>query len=347
MKSQLSKLHFGLLQDDKIITTNKEIYQKIEDIGQALPFIASGCFEYYLGENEGQIDLNISLSYELNDHLLEMDWEAFTSLVPDKILQKSFQPIVKFWENWAKEDFRLSPFIDYVWLVFDMPKSENYAIQPWYYIMYQANAITLDTAVKASLIKQSLVELNLNSAQIDIFHEIFSNFPAKISVRSIGFKPLQNQTIRAYLFAETLVDMFAFLEKYNWPGSIPNFKNELDDFSLLSFKFAIAADFSPEIQPKIGVELYFKDEDFGKILGLLMEKKLCNESTRNALLTWKGEVELDNENDDLHWPKAVQEKLVNAENTFKIKKYIPLIKLIYEEGKTLGAKFYLYYKPDF
>jgi hypothetical protein len=346
MGLRLSQLFSELIQDNKVGDKNGENLQSIARISERLPFLASGCLEYYLGKEEGRMDLNVCVSKELNEHKLSVDWESLKELIHSNKTQKSFRPIIDFWKKWGNDDFGLLPTIDFVWLVFDISKSNTEGILPWYYIMYQSNPLTNDSRVKNALIKRTKEELNLIEVDYQAFENTFLSFPENVSIRSIGFKPNQSRSIRAYIYTQSMTDLIHLFKICKWPGNTSNFLNEIESFQNLTFKFAIAADFSPSMQPKIGIELYFKEENLERILTLLASKKLCKKETINSLLNWSGEVELDFEEKELNWPSEIVDGIKKPHEKVRIKKNIPLIKLIYEEGKPLTAKIYLYYRPD-
>lgn len=349
MKQKLSWLFRLLLADYYTKPKYKDNLKSIEKVGDLFPLLYNGCFEYYLGNEEGRIDVNVCITYEFGEHKLNMDLPALESLISSDEKMAHLKPILTFWENWGNGKILYAPLIDYVWLVFDIEDNNPISITPWHYTMFHANAITRDKQVKSAIIKNLLDELGFTTDHFESYNRVFSNFPDATIIRSLGLKSYHNnKLIRLYVIGEDLKDLYELLENNHWPGNAETLKSQLASFAGMCFKYALALDIGPDVMPKIGLEFYPHRHHFHAFMQQLAEQGLCQEETLHDLLLWTGELELEtlsdtstvlNHNGIGNTPAHHD----NLHEKFKVKRSIPLVKFIYEEGKPLVAKAYLYH----
>lgn len=349
MKQKLSWLFRLLLADYYNKPKYNDNLKSIEKVGDLFPLLYNGCFEYYLGNEEGRIDVNVCITYEFGEHKMNLDLAALETLISSNEKMAHLKPILDFWENWGNGKVLYAPLIDYVWLVFDIEGNNPINITPWHYTMFHANAITRDKEVKCAIIKNLLDELRFTTDNFESYRRVISNFPDATTVRSLGLKSYNNnKLIRLYIIGEDLKDLYELLVNNHWPGNIETLKSLLDPFAGMCFKYALALDINPDVMPKIGLELYPHRHHFNAFMKQVAEQGLCKDETLNDLLLWTGELELDTLSDtsamynhnETGNKDAGSEKL---QGKFKVKKSIPLVKFIYEQGKPLAAKAYLYH----
>ena len=347
MSFRLPELFNYLLSDFPRRESNNAYLNCIQNIAQAFPLVLSGCIEYHLGEEEGRLDLNINIGCEMNEHKLSLDENLLEELIVDDKLNTSFRPILNFLNAWKRDDFPLSPFIDFVWLVFDIINPEKKEIHPWFYVMFHSNKLTLDTEIKIELIKKTLEKLDcMPQNWVDIENTYFS-FPSGTTIRSIGIRPEYNKnSIRTFVFAKQLEDIFSLLQKSHWSGDLEKLKSAIHPFSQLYYKCALSVDVGSALSSKIGIELYPKEKYLLKMLKILKERKLCSSNAVDDFLQWRGNVKIQVKVTDYQWPDAYRRQVIQSDGTVEITRTVQVVKIIYEQGKPLSAKVYLYYNAN-
>jgi len=343
MESRLDTLYETLLEPFKLKEKYNENLNTIFQIGKQFPILSSGCLEYYLKNEEGRIDVNVQLCYEQNENLLNIDHRLNKQLIPSKELQINIQPILNFWDQWRQKSFKLHPFIDYIWLVYDIDSKNG--ILPWYYIMITVDSLSKDIEIRNELIKQILIQLGVKVADFKKFSDLFSSFPKDTIIRSIGYKTIGNSSnLRLYIVAKTIENIYEILKANKWQGDLTQLIEEIKPFSSLSYKFALSIDSTPELGKRVGIELWPQTESFDQMMQLLVEKNYCTSETLSDLMNWNGRVSYNYPNGILLNSKSDEpEKGSDPKNYYR---YLPYIKFIYSEGQTMAAKAYLYFSSQ-
>jgi hypothetical protein len=347
MSFRLPDLFKVLLSDFPRRESNIPYLDCISEIAEVFPLISSGCIEYYLGKGEGRMDLNVNIGYEMNEHKLKLDMERLEELIVDDDLKKSFKPIINFLQEWKKDDFRLSPFIDFVWLVFDIVNPSKKEIHPWFYVMFHSNILTSDPQIKVELIKKTLEELDSMPMNWSDIEKIYYSFPPSTTIRSVGIKPVnEGNSIRTYIYGEQIEDIFTLLETNHWMGDINDLKKAILPFSEISYKYALSIDVGFTLSPKIGIELYPREKHNADMLSLLKERGLCNEHSLEDCLAWQGSVKIQVNDSDHQWPDDYKKEAIRSDGNVEIARLVPLVKIVYQQDIPLSAKLYLYYNAN-
>jgi len=347
MSFRLPELFNSLLSDFPRRESNNAYLNCIQNITQAFPLISSGCIEYHLGEGEGRLDLNINIGYEMNEHKLSLDEKILEELIVDEKVKTSFRPILNFLSAWKRDDFPLSPFIDFVWLVFDIIDPDKKEIHPWFYVMFHSNKLTLDTEIKIALIKKTLEKLDCMPQNWPDIEKTYFSFPSGTTIRSIGIKPEYNKnSIRTYVYANQVEDIYSLLQNSQWSGDLEKLKSAIHPFSQLCYKCALSVDVGSALSSKIGIELYPREKYFLKMLELLKELELCSSNALDDFLQWRGNVKIQVQDTDHQWPDAYRREVIQSDGSVKMTRTVPVIKIIYEQDRPLSAKVYLYYNAN-
>lgn len=347
MSLRLPELFNSLLSDFPGRESNNAYLNCLQHIAEAFPLLLSGCIEYHLGEGEGRLDLNINIGYEMNEHKLSLDEKLLEELIVDDKLNTSFRPILNFLNAWKRDDFPLSPFIDFVWLVFDILNPDKKEILPWFYVMFHSNKLTLDPEIKVELIKKTLEKLDCMPQNWADIENTYFSFPSGTTIRSIGIRPAYNRnSIRTFVFAQQMEDIFSLLQKSHWSGDLEKLKSAMHPFSQFYYKCALSVDVGSALSSKIGIELYPREKYFLKLLELLKELKLCSSNAVDDFLQWPGKVKIQVKDTDYPWPDAYRRQVIQSDGMVEITRTVQVVKIIYEQGQPLSAKVYLYYNAN-
>ena len=348
MKSNLNHLQIALEPHiPKSLVSDDEI-ALFRQIGQHLPLLSFGCFECFIGQEKGRVDFNIRLNQDFEEHNLSLDKKKFNILIPDRKLQSNFQPILNFLSKWKNKSLPIAPMMHHIWFIYDITSTKEKRILPWYYIVFRQNYFMRDGDFRVELVKQALRNLDFPQPEINEFVPIFKSLPASASISGIGIQKNRDLSfLRLYITVKNIDEIYNHLFQNHWPGNVAQLKEALGDYIAMASRIAFCIDYGHEPQAKIGIEIWYKEGLLERITEKMVNEKLCSPSLREGILSWEGSFEVDNNPNKWIWPKAFLDEKKTPPKKVKFTKNVPYIKFVYEEGKPLTCKAYLYFNRQF
>lgn len=320
---------------------------RIKKIARQLPLFSAGCFECYFGNREQRVDFNISINGSRDEYRLMDNWRMNNYLNHGEQAGEPLHTIRGFCESWDKDNFNLKPFLDDLWLVYDIDDPADDNVVPWYYIRYTTVPLNHDPVFKSAIIWRTLTLLNdpLTNDLRNQLQMLFNNIPSTIFISAIGIKDHRHQKkIRIYMVMHEAREIYSLLEQIGWPGNISDLQNQVHRLADGCSDFGLAIDFDRVIQEKIGIEFWHRGEgrkNFELLTERLIQLKLCTEQQQQAFLGWEGDIELTH-----HTPASNSDIGLNPGSSAEgclIQKTTPYVKIIFEAGRALAAKGYLYF----
>ncbi|RYC67723.1 hypothetical protein [Spirosoma sordidisoli] len=328
---------------------------RIRQIGRRLPALSFGCFECWLGQDQMRVDLNLAITGKVNEHQVVIDWLAATSDADDAGHQAVLDKIRSICGLWGDSRFILHPHIKVIWLVYDITDPLRRAPAPWLYIHFRRNRLSDDALVRPELVLQTVTLLN-DQYPRERFRPFFESIAPAVQICSIGAPTSRDkQALRVYLMMQSFSDLLQLLIDHHWPGNLAEFSRVMSPYADRSDFFGLSIDIRPELQPRIGIECWFAEDQAQEKLAdftrQLVADKLCSTQKRDALLGWNGQFEVQSSPGLWSWYDPEADAPRHDPKPTVIRRMAQYVKLTYQPGKPLLAKGYLYFdrsvrRPD-
>ncbi|NJN68432.1 MAG: hypothetical protein HC884_17815 [Chloroflexaceae bacterium] len=140
-----------------------------------------------------------------------------------------------------------------------------------------------------------------------------------------------------------------YLEAIGWPGTTDELGRLVEELDGLVDRIDVDLDISEQISPRVGLECSFDPKQSPEyeprwypFLAYLVEKSLCTSDKRDALLRYSGFAHEQSDPD--RWPAALRKasKLMGSQFLSIITRGLNHVKIVYQSGRPLEAKAYLY-----
>ncbi len=341
--------YLALLQPYFPPTFTGNIYvERIRKIARQLPVLSYGYFECFFGKDCERVDFNVSITGIYNEHKQVYNWFTNEGLISDPVSRATFKEVEPFFRDWIRDDFHLKPFIDEFWLAYDICNPDQESIHPWYYISFTSVPLNQIPSFKATVVARTLGYFPecFNDGLKEQLYSFFSSLSPAILVKSIGIQ--QNRSVhslRVYLVMTDYEEVFRFLVQFHWPDSVEDLRHSLDSFALDCPLYGLLVDIGPTLQPKIGVELWFRAERPNRMLEDFLDKLihtgLCTPEQKQSFMDWEGEFTIPHMPNFWAWPTDYLASPDRIAKTVVIRKMARYLKLVYQNGKMLMAKGYL------
>lgn len=323
-----------------------------KNIASDIPFISFGAFEIFFGETRDRVDLNICINSKLNEHKLFLEWLEKAQLKFDNDKIKTYDSIKKFCSVWKQDNFYLKPFIDKLWLVYDIESINDAIIDLWYYVQFTDNIFPFDNEIKSEIVLQtfSMADISLPNQRKEYLSVFLENISSTCMISGVGLRN-NSSDIRVYLVFSKFDEILSFLKENSWTGDTALLQNDLSEFVEDINKFGLLVDLSStSLQPQIGIELWFHNNNYKEQLTGMMQKlkqkHLCTSAQADSFIAWNGSFELSNNEENI-------DGLANRlqEDTFAgsgiLKRKSAYVKIVYSPGNNIMAKGYAFFDKVF
>ncbi|QJW90113.1 hypothetical protein HNV11_12365 [Spirosoma taeanense] len=321
----------------------------IRRISQRLPALSFGCFECWLAAEEPRVDFNVAIAGKLNEHRTVADWVARLPQPDAEAQTSALRNLQTICSTWSSPGFFLSSHIRILWLVYDIVNPLSVVSVPWLYVHFRENQFMNDAVVRPEIILQTLALIANRpiSAKTGAIRAFLESIPSRIQIRAVGLPSNRGDNLlRIYLVMQTYADLQRFITEHAWPGDVNALEQQMSPLIHHCDFFALLIDVNPAIQPKIGIECWFNDaQTQDKLISFtnrLLEAGLCSSQKQAALLRWNGRFET--KTSPLLWssPDSIPHTTTEPQRVV-IRKMAQYVKLVYEPGKPVVAKGYLYF----
>ncbi|GAB2576047.1 hypothetical protein [Spirosoma areae] len=323
---------------------------RIRLIGRQLPALSFGCFECWLASSEPRVDFNIGITGRLNEPKTILHW---LERLPEpggeqhRAVLKKLRTICSAWSD--SRSF-LESQIRIVWLVYDIPDPIGTTPVPWLYTHFRENVFLSDAVVRPDILLHTLTLLDshYSTEERESFRVFIQTISPAVQISAIGTPTGRGgKLLRLYLLTKTYADLLRVLTDQQWPGDVNELHQQMSHLVGHCDFYALLIDLNPGIQPKIGIECWFNETDTQTKLmnftNYLVEDGLCSAQKRAALLTWNGRFETETSPMLWSWPDHLLPATTRAFQRVVIRRMAHYVKFIYEPGKPLVAKGYLYF----
>jgi hypothetical protein len=345
MKSKMEDYIRVLCQNMPSNLLNNEYADCIRRIGGRLPLLSSGFFEYWFGENQSRVDINIGIDRRLNET------ETIVACFDNDTAHNTLKALTKPIKKWCGLDLQLWLFTQYFALIYDIPDPRQQSITPWYYITYNppplfVNDILSQTAIVLTILKT--LEESFSSPLQSEWETFFNNLSPSTRINAVGFQAnRQVDALRLALIFNKYTDICSFLEKHQWPGDFEDLRKQtsiVDDCDT----YGLTINVNPVLQPKIGIECFYNTPEaaatgYKRLTNRLIELKLCTLAQQKTFLAWEGSFEMKNEPNIFSWPDKYKQTPNLIPTKVNINRAPRHIKIVYEPGSLITAKGYLGY----
>lgn len=309
---------------------NKDYKKRIMEISSNLPMLSLGCLECYWGKGENRVDLNVCVSSRANEFRSLYQWISANRKSSRWHQGSTWEWIERFCIECCSPAFFLYPFINDLWLVFDLADPKTQTEIPWFYIRFNPGPLTRDRIFKTEVVFSSLSYLNILTDKhlLKCLRSFFLNLPSFAEVSAIGLQhDWPGKGLRVYLLFHQYKDLIRFLSQ-NWPGDVHDLYRQTFALAGDCHDIGLAVNLVPDLQPRIGIELWHNQErpnkGITKLSHQLVDLGLCTVEQQQSFLGWESEIVL---------PDKVT-----------IKKMSRYVKLVFETGLPMTAKGYLFFE---
>jgi hypothetical protein len=257
--------------------------------------------------------------------------------------------VQSFCEQWSQKDFFLQPLLGELWQIYDLTDPDESPL-PWFYISYIKTIWDQDPEMKAEIILKSLecLQTGFDAALLAQLRHMLYQFPPHVRVSSIGIKQgPQGPFARIYSEYTHFSALLDMLKVLRWPGNLSDLQMQMNEWADRSIAFGLSLDLHEGIQPKIGIECHFDDAQLTRQMGAFTDalcvQGLCTRAQQEALLAWDGYCEIPSDTLQWSWADRYQTGAEVMPPEQRIKRMNRYIKMVYEPGKPLLAKAYLFF----
>ena len=323
---------------------------RIRTISTDLPLISFGCFECWLADSEPRVDFNVGITGKLNEHKTIVQWFSGRPEPEHEQQQLALKKLQSICSAWSDSSFFLHAQIKVLWLVYDIPDPLNVTLVPWMYIHFRKNLFMDDGMVRTEIVLQTLsfMDSRYSFEKREAFRSFFQNLSSAVQICSIGAPTNRNSNVlRVYVMMQTYDDLVRVLTDNQWLGDADELQKQIGHLVQYADFFGLSIDIDPIIQPKIGIECWFnEDQAQPKLMNftrILVDEDVCSPQKREALLSWNGCFNTTINPAVWSWPDNMQPVKPSENKQVVVRKMAQYVKLVYEPDKPLVAKGYLYF----
>ncbi len=342
--------------------TSINTLQKILEISRELlnlPTTSEAGFECHLGKSGDRTDFCICLSPPSKDRQL---WsEKIKSIQYFSGDSPIWRSIESFINSWNLEQSILHQKVRNAWLEFDINDSDKDTPTPSFF--FSPNGINggyhKDTPWKTpesfewviDNALEPLMQESLEDATKQRLRKCFQLLPDKGNVFQIGImlpRPSESQSVRICISGIETLEIPNYLKSIECLECTKEIDSILNEIAGFIDRPAVSISIKDSVYPKIGIECYINDNTkhspkWQAFLEFLVQHKLCTAQEMNALINWIGYSEEKSCSDI--WPDDVRLGASFLYPTFRstIVRTLHHIKIVYEPGKPLSAKAYLWF----
>lgn len=305
--------------------------------------------ECRLGEDAPRADFSVSANTLVGGR------EALLQLDPALLGHPIWRQIHNFATAWADPSSPLYENVDNFCLEFDVAETPAPLPLPGVFFGFRSGPDYSARQSRAYLddisVTQAAVELltgrTMSRAYAETLSRCFRLLPSHAKKTFIGIMLSRNETsLRFVVRGLDLGEMFDYLERIGWQGSLDDLRASFAGLSDLVDFFWLCIDIDETIGPKIGVECYCRnypheETKWPRFLDYLVERGCCTPARYAALLRSPGSSPI--ESHDTIWPESLRQasQLLAATAFTKMTREIRHIKLVHQPQQALEAKVYL------
>jgi len=331
-------------------------FSDIQLISQIFPsFLTSFLgFECHLGDKKPRADWAFAISG------VGPDRQVFTQLLSDgnfpEVLLKTpeWRRISNFAKEWADNNSNLNDKIQCFWLEFDMPDEQNGVPIPSVFFgptkkhTYSKGKNISDfkwlTETAIPLLKGQEVPKEVKQK----INESLSKMPEETSLFQIGtMLSRENQMVRLHINKIKPEQIIPYLKQIGYEEKDDGLEILIDEIKDKADRFVLSFDVKENgIGPRIGIELSYSSDLFQEekrwdnLLDYLVEKGICLEEKREALLNYTGAEENHDFSGAVLKPVSTSADYLDKINKSTMVRYINHVKIVYNPNKKLEAKAY-------
>ena len=317
-------------------------------------------FESRLGDVRAEVDFLLCAKAS------EGGREVLAGVTPGQALPSEFldHPVWKqirtFAANWVQPASPLHDCIQNTWLEFDISEDIGVALcestktPPVPSLFIGTNTLfgRCGFAAPPWLLNQALPLCMGKAVAPDLaasLHAAIGALPAHANIFQIGMmlgRPGGANMLRLCITGMNRPEAIRYLQAVQWPGEPEAIQDLLNFVYAGSDNVDLDIDLQPQVGHKIGLECSFgADRDtptrLAAFLEHLVQKGLCLDSKRHALLAWpRGFHERTNPS---VWPAELRARSANASTptASMFMRWVYHVKIVYVPGQPLEAKAYL------
>jgi hypothetical protein len=336
--------------------------QRIREISGELlnlPTISEAGFECHLGKGEARTDFLICLSPPSKDRQL---WsEKIKSIQYFSCDSSTWRRIDSFVNSWNLEQSILHQKVKNAWLEFDINDSDKGTPTPSFFFASNVinsehhkdtpweNPESFEWVIDNAL--EPLMKESLEDATKQRLRKCFQFLPDKGNIFQTGVmlpRLSESQSVRICISGIKTLEVSSYLKSIECLECTEEIDSILNEIAGFTDRSAINISVKDSVCPKIGIECYIDDHTkhspkWRAFLEFLVRQKLCTAKEMNALINWVGYSEEKSCSDI--WPDDIRLGASFLYPTFRstIVRTLHHIKIVYEPGKPLSAKAYLWF----
>ena len=338
MEEALSRLFPELVNRDWLTALRKTAHK--------LPPVIRPILECRLSADEPQVDLSQSFLAE--------DRHALHALLdPVRHRGGNWNNIRSFVRQWSLSGSAVERYLKGIWLEFDLLTGcENELTVPGLFLLMNDKSFSGLSDPKLEKTLERYFQLLLGTDQYQPFFSAYQNsikiLPEGVTPNQLGFMFSRSPVMIRALFQGIHKNQIGrYLMDIGLNRLPESFQSMLDTAYWFFRSGVLSLDFSPEITPRIGLELfpqqYISESSDDEFMDCLIRMGLCSKQKRKALATWPERI--DPTSSTKPWPDHLMiQSLQKPTDCFSVMhRRINHFKMVCRPGHAMEAKVYLAY----